>query len=72
MRMELTYDDMWDFCEAVKPIIGDYHFSKARYPYGNPSILSVWMERDDEEWGYKNVYVTQDKIKEILDHATKF
>ena len=28
-------------------------------------ILSVWMEMD-EGWGFKNVLITQDKIREIL------
>ena len=70
--MELTYDDLWNFCEMLKPIIGDYHFIRARYSYVDHSILSVGMEKDNDEMGYKYVRITQDKIKEILDHAAEF
>ena len=72
ISVELTYVDVCNFCEILKPIIGDYHFSKARYLHGSSNILSVWLEKSDNEWGYKNVYITQDKIKEILDHAAEF
>lgn len=67
--MELTYDDMYEFSKVVKPVIGDYHLRLFEPHPVDP--LCLVLEKDDN-WDHKVVYITRDKVKDILDHAAKF
>ena len=66
--MQPSFDELWDFCEALKPVTGGAEYESLIV--GGPRLYIKMSVRNEFHLfrEYKYYWITPDKFKETLKH----